>query len=68
MWEAMGKPLLPTFARAFAGQLRDEIEKSIAGAEPMPAPPPDRVTGIAALKRWLGKLWHAVTGRGRFNT
>jgi carbon monoxide dehydrogenase subunit G len=29
MWEAMGKPLLPQFARSFAEQLRDEIEKSV---------------------------------------
>jgi carbon monoxide dehydrogenase subunit G len=26
MWEAMGRPLLPQFAKAFAGQLKDAIE------------------------------------------
>lgn len=31
MWEAMGRPVLPQLARAFAGQLRDGIEQA-AGA------------------------------------
>jgi carbon monoxide dehydrogenase subunit G len=31
MWEAMGRPVLPQLARAFAGQLRDGIEAAAAG-------------------------------------
>ena len=33
MWEAMGKPLLPQFARSFADQLKSEIEGA-AGVAP----------------------------------
>lgn len=56
MWEAMGKPLLPTFARSFAEQLRDEIEKTVADAAP-PAPQ-------GGFKAWLLRLWRTLTGRG----
>ena len=43
MWEAMGGPLLPQFAKHFAGQLKAEIEGAFAegkvpgGVTPMPA-------------------------------
>lgn len=37
MWEAMGKPLLPSLARGFAEQLKAEIEK-IADVQPRPRP------------------------------
>lgn len=57
MWEAMGKPLLPTFARSFAEQLRDEIEKTVTDAPPAAA-------GQGGLKAWLLRLWRALTGRG----
>jgi carbon monoxide dehydrogenase subunit G len=30
MWEALGKPLLPAFAQAFADQLKGEIERACA--------------------------------------
>ncbi len=30
MWEALGKPVLPRFARSFAEQLKDQIEKEYA--------------------------------------
>lgn len=30
MWEAMGKPLLPKFARAFAEQFKAEVEQAVA--------------------------------------
>lgn len=39
MWEAMGKPLLPQFAKAFAQQLKGEIEKAAVSAGPASASP-----------------------------
>jgi hypothetical protein len=40
MWEAMGGPLLPKFAGAFAEQLKAEIEKTVGiGAPPTIATP-----------------------------
>ena len=32
MWEAMGRPLLPKFARGFAEQFKDEVEQLGGGA------------------------------------
>lgn len=47
MWEAMGKPLLPSLARGFAEQLKAEIEKVVdAGPPPKPS-------------TWM-KVWAAV--------
>ena len=37
MWEAMGRPLLPQLARAFADQLKAEIERDAAAASQAPA-------------------------------
>lgn len=60
MWEAMGRPLLPQFAKAFAGQLKDEIEKATApAAEPVSAAPRRE----AGLMGWLRELWRALFGR-----
>ena len=59
MWEAMGKPLLPTLAKGFAGQLKAEIEKArapVAGAAE--ASPP--AGGVMA---WLRSLWRALFGK-----
>ena len=53
MWEAMGKPLLPTFARGFAEQFRDKIEASAAPAASAPHP---------TRAGWLTRLWQAVLG------
>jgi carbon monoxide dehydrogenase subunit G len=51
MWEAMGGPLLPKFARSFAEQLRDRIE-AILSDRPMPAPVAKRPLW-ARLFAWL---------------
>ena len=53
MWEAMGGPLLPRFALAFAEQLKARIEESlgIAGA----APP--KVGLLARIIAWLRGLF-----------
>jgi carbon monoxide dehydrogenase subunit G len=62
MWEAMGKPLLPKFARAFAEQFKAEIELGTAqsgeAAEPTSAMT-ERVrkpTFFAAVFAWLRRL------------
>jgi carbon monoxide dehydrogenase subunit G len=52
MWEAMGRPLLPTFVRGFAGQLKAEIEKA-----PGPvAADPAQLSLLARISRWLRRL------------
>jgi len=58
MWEAMGKPLLPQFAKAFANQLKDEIEKSL-GVD-VTAETGQAGTGIWA---WLKRLWRRLFGK-----
>jgi carbon monoxide dehydrogenase subunit G len=50
MWEAMGGPLLPKFARSFAEQLRDRIEAVSTGV-PLASPPSLRTRFIAWLRR-----------------
>ena len=65
MWEAMGGPLLPKFARAFAEQLAEGIEAEDAGAAPdgtgsQVANRPKQ--GPFALLIWL---WRALFGRRR---
>ncbi len=60
MWEAMGKPLLPTLAKGFAGQLRDKIEASAPGdSGTAPAAMP---SGFVA---WLRSIWNAIFGGKR---
>lgn len=49
MWEAMGRPVLPQLAKAFAGQLRDGIEAG-AGAS---APSRPRRSLWARFLAWL---------------
>jgi carbon monoxide dehydrogenase subunit G len=61
MWEAMGRPMLPKFAKAFAEQLKDRIEAFDSPAEaavPMP------VTGGGLMAR-LRALWSALFGQAR---
>lgn len=62
MWEALGAPVLPKFARAFAEQLRDRIEaaspQAQEAASPAVATPPP--SGFLA---WLRRLWRRLTGR-----
>lgn len=67
MWEAMGGPVLPKFAKGFAEQLKGRIEEfhraspGQGGAAAAP-PPPERRSGIGA---WLRSLWNALFGKGR---
>lgn len=57
MWEAMGRPLLPQFAKAFAGQLRDRIEGS--HEEVHVATAPEKSGGIWAA---LVRIWRRLLG------
>ena len=58
MWEAMGGPVLPKFAMAFAEQLKSRIEEANGGVRPVAA----RATPFAAFKAWLRKLWASMFG------
>jgi carbon monoxide dehydrogenase subunit G len=63
MWEAMGKPLLPTFARAFAEQFKAEVEQAVTPGDAVVVPPGVAVRGspiarpIARLVAWLRRLF-----------
>jgi hypothetical protein len=66
MWEAMGRPLLPQFAKAFAGQLKASIEAAEAAeaAEAGGAPAaPTQGAERRGLLGWLRNLWAALSGR-----
>ncbi len=56
MWEALGKPLLPKFTAAFAGQLKDAIEAANR-AEPIPQPMARDASMWARLLGWLKGLF-----------
>ena len=61
MWEAMGGPMLPKFARSFAEQLRDRIEQT---ADTAPAAAPTARPGLlAALLQWLCGIWRKLSGQ-----
>jgi carbon monoxide dehydrogenase subunit G len=64
MWEAMGKPLLPQFAKAFAGQLKDEIEKA-AATTAQPVATPTAPTASGDLGGWLRAVWRALFSPGK---
>lgn len=53
MWEAMGKPLLPKFARAFAEQFKTEVEQASA---PTNKGEPEPKSVSARLLAWLRRL------------
>lgn len=60
MWEAMGKPLLPKFARAFAEQFKAEVEQaSPQGASSAAGTPADGRSGslLARLLAWLRRIF-----------
>jgi carbon monoxide dehydrogenase subunit G len=58
MWEAMGRPLLPKFARGFAEQFKAEIEQSIAaGPELVVATARPPASRFARILDWVRKLF-----------
>ena len=64
MWEAMGKPLLPKFARAFAEQFKAEIEQAapasgVAAAPPAAAGAEGPPSFVALVLAWLRRLFGA---------
>ena len=62
MWEAMGGPVVPKFAKGFAEQLKARIEE-FNGADSLHAEVPKRATGFAAFTAWLRSVWRAISGR-----
>lgn len=63
MWEALGKPLLPQFARSFAGQLKARIEAAdIALGEEAGHSEPVQRGGLAG---WLIAFWQRLTGKSK---
>jgi hypothetical protein len=71
MWEALGKPLLPQFARAFANQLKERIESgdgaSVPGLAAKRARAASAGTGHPSILRRVGLLlkaiWASLTAR-----
>lgn len=59
MWEALGKPLLPQFARAFAGQLKERIESVSPGPVQSACEPGSAEGGMVG---WLRVFWRRITG------
>lgn len=59
MWEALGRPVLPTFVKAFAGQLKAKIEESAGGGvEPAEAVVSEASPSLLArLRAWLKGLF-----------
>jgi len=62
MWEAMGRPLLPQFAKAFAGQLKTEIEAAAPDLAPATTPAIEPGSAFGGVGRWLRALWRALFG------
>lgn len=59
MWEALGKPLLPRFVKAFAGQLKECIEQNVA-----PGTAPEAAKPFHFLD-FIARLWHRLFGTPR---
>ena len=51
MWEAIGRPLLPQFAKGFAEQLKAAIEDTVAAPASAPPPPAAAPAGKRTLVR-----------------
>jgi carbon monoxide dehydrogenase subunit G len=62
MWEAMGGPVLPKFAKAFAEQLRDRIEAA-HGGEAVAAEAAERLARPGLWARFMAWL-RRIFGRG----
>ena len=66
MWEAMGKPLMPTFIKAFANQLKSKIEDFAAGGAPAPGASAPAAAPAAAPSGgffgWLKNLLRKIFG------
>ncbi len=56
MWEAMGGPVLPKFAKGFADELKARIEQN-AGVAPAQGAAPEKLSLLARLWNWLRRLF-----------
>ena len=56
MWEAMGGPVLPKFAQAFAEELRDDIYAALDITPPSPTAETERPPLLARVRAWLQGL------------
>ena len=67
MWEAMGRPLLPKFARGFAEQFKAEVEKLANAPEPKPVSnivaPPKAL--FARLLVWIRGMFSRTADSAR---
>lgn len=61
MWEAMGGPILPKFAKGFAEQLKAMIEDAVGGV-PASARPLPRKSFVKRLADWLRGLFRTSSG------
>jgi carbon monoxide dehydrogenase subunit G len=67
MWEAMGGPLLPKFAKSFAEQLKARIEECNGAGSAVAVSTRPKPSGFAAVIAWLRAVWNAVSGgRARY--
>lgn len=62
MWEAMGGPLLPKFARSFAEQLKARVEEFNDAGSAEVVSPQAGASGFTTIVAWLCSLWKAVFG------
>lgn len=60
MWEAMGGPVLPKFAKGFAEQLKAMIEEAV-GVAPTARTEPEPSL-LARIGGWLRRLWRSLFG------
>jgi hypothetical protein len=68
MWEAMGRPLLPQFAKAFAGQLKAKIEECVGIAASKGAGKTRKPTWLQRIGGRLLAVWQALFGPKRDET
>lgn len=58
MWEALGRPVLPTFVKAFADKLKGKIEESVGGgAPPVEVAATAKPSLLVRLATWLKNLF-----------
>lgn len=59
MWEALGRPVLPTFVKAFAGQLKAKIEENAGTGDALAigTQPASRPSLLARLRHWFRTLF-----------
>jgi carbon monoxide dehydrogenase subunit G len=63
MWEAMCRPLLPQLAKAFAGKLKAEIEKTASAPPAQDALVTEAPSVFAATARSLRNFWQSISQR-----